>query len=88
MVKKVTLSVILYPQKQGGYTAICPELKGCISEGETVDQALKNIRDAMNLFIGDDEYDAEYFEAGFGAPNKLYKELEIEVDFNENTRAN
>jgi predicted RNase H-like HicB family nuclease len=40
--------VILTPDTEdGGYTAECPVIPGCISEGETVEQALANIKEAI-----------------------------------------
>lgn len=41
--------VILEPQEEGGFTARCVELPGAISEGETMTEALQNIREAANL---------------------------------------
>ncbi len=50
--KTVEYTVVLEPnQDEPGYTATVPALPGCISAGETVDDALENIRDAMNLWI-------------------------------------
>lgn len=44
--------VILIPDNDvGGYTAIVPSLPGCISEGDTVEEALTNIREAIELHI-------------------------------------
>lgn len=43
--------VVLEKQKEGGYTAYIPELPGCISEGETEEEALKNIKEAMELYL-------------------------------------
>ncbi len=43
--------VILEPAEEGGYTVYCPSLKGCVSEGETREQALKNIKEAIELYI-------------------------------------
>lgn len=41
-------SVILTPDlEDGGYTAECPAIPGCISEGETVEEALANIKEAL-----------------------------------------
>jgi len=34
-----------------GYYAYCPELEGCQSQGETVEEALVNIREAIELYI-------------------------------------
>jgi uncharacterized protein (DUF433 family) len=35
----------------GGYTAYIPSLPGCISEGDTREEAIKNIREAIRLFL-------------------------------------
>ena len=45
------LQVILEPSEDGGYTAIVPALPGCISEGETREEALKNIEEAIKLYL-------------------------------------
>ena len=44
-------NVILEPSDEGGYTAIVPALPGCISEGDTVQSALQNIREAIELYL-------------------------------------
>lgn len=44
------LQVILEPSDEGGYTAIVPALPGCISEGETREEALKNIEETVKLY--------------------------------------
>lgn len=38
---------------EDGYYASCPELSGCYSQGETYDEALKNIQDAIRLHVED-----------------------------------
>ena len=43
--------IILEPSEEGGYTAIVPSLPGCISEGDTKEEALKNIREAIELYL-------------------------------------
>ena len=43
--------VVLIPDETGGYTVEVPSLPGCISEGDNVDEALANIRDAIALYI-------------------------------------
>ncbi len=45
------LKIILEPSEEGGYTAIVPSLPGCISEGDTKEKALKNIREAIELYL-------------------------------------
>jgi predicted RNase H-like HicB family nuclease len=43
--------VVLEPSDEGGYTVYVPSLPGCISEGETADDALLNIREAIELYL-------------------------------------
>lgn len=43
------LTVILEPSEEGGFTGLVPALPGCISEGSIRDEALKNIREAIEL---------------------------------------
>jgi predicted RNase H-like HicB family nuclease len=51
MEPRMKLKVILEPSKEGGYTAIVPVLPGCISEGDTKEEALANIREAIELYL-------------------------------------
>lgn len=44
-------TVVLEPQNEGGYTVTVPALPGCISEGDTFDEAIENIRDAITGYI-------------------------------------
>jgi len=44
-------TVILKPQDEGGYTVRCLELPGAISQGETKEEALANIKEAIGLVI-------------------------------------
>lgn len=44
------ISVVIEQDEQGCY-AWCPELKGCQSQGATVEEALSNIREAAELFL-------------------------------------
>ena len=43
----VEYQVILMPAEEGGYTVVVPALPGCVSEGDTEEEALENIRDAI-----------------------------------------
>ena len=45
------LKVVLEPQEGGGYTVYVPSLPGCISEGETKDEALASIKEAIELYL-------------------------------------
>ncbi len=46
-------NVFLEPDPDGGYVAVIPALPGCYSQGETVEEALANARDAILLTIED-----------------------------------
>jgi len=45
------LQIILEPSEEGGFTVFVPSLPGCISEGDTKEDALKNIREAIELYL-------------------------------------
>ena len=49
---KFTLPVVL-GKDSDGYFAYCPSLQGCYSQGDTYEEALANIEDAMRLHIED-----------------------------------
>lgn len=50
----MNLTVVLEAQKEGGYTVYVPSLPGCISQGETKEEALKNIKEAIELYLEPD----------------------------------
>jgi len=45
------LKVVLDPSDEGGFTAYVPTLPGCISEGDSREEALRNIREAIDLYL-------------------------------------
>ena len=45
------LKIVLEPSEEGGYTAYVPSLPGCISEGDSADEAMANIREAVELYL-------------------------------------
>ena len=55
--RKTKFKVIFEPSNEGGYTVHVPSLPGCISEGETIEEAMKNIQEAIKLYLesADDE---------------------------------
>jgi len=65
------LKVILEPSDEGGYTVYVPALQGCISEGESREEALKNIHEAIELYL-------EAVEDDF-IPIENSEELEIAI---------
>ena len=45
------LKIVLEPSKGGGYTAYVPSLPGCISEGDSADEAMANVRETVELYL-------------------------------------
>ncbi|MDH4371612.1 MAG: type II toxin-antitoxin system HicB family antitoxin [Nitrospira sp.] len=45
------LRIVLEPSEDGGFTVFVPTLPGCISEGESKEEALRNIREAIELYL-------------------------------------
>ena len=43
--------VLLYPGDDGYWVAECPSLPGCISQGRTKEEAVTNIREAIQAYI-------------------------------------
>lgn len=40
-------TIVLQPEVDGGYSVVCPAIPGCVSQGDTLDEALANIREAI-----------------------------------------
>jgi predicted RNase H-like HicB family nuclease len=56
MAKKLTkkileFNVVFEEAEEGGYTAYVPSLPGCFSEGDTLDEAKKNIVEAIEVYL-------------------------------------
>jgi predicted RNase H-like HicB family nuclease len=43
--------VIIYPGEDGYWVAECPSLPGCISQGKTREEAVANIKEAIQLYV-------------------------------------
>jgi len=46
-------TVILQRESDGGYVATVPTLPGCVSQGDSREEALKNIEEAVELYLED-----------------------------------
>jgi predicted RNase H-like HicB family nuclease len=56
--KNITLPVVIEADADG-YFVSCPALQGCYSQGDTYEEALANIKDAIRLHIADRLADGE-----------------------------
>ncbi|MCD6362388.1 MAG: type II toxin-antitoxin system HicB family antitoxin [Synergistetes bacterium] len=43
--------IIIERDEDGIFIATCPSLQGCYSQGETIEEAIENIKDAIKLHI-------------------------------------
>ena len=62
--------VLEHDSETGDYSAVCPELPGCASAGETEEEARANIREAIELYLSPGRIDvpenAKLFEVTVG----------------------
>ena len=65
--------VILRPGEDGHIVVECPSLPGCISQGKTRQEAIENIKEAIQLYIEDLEED------GLPMPEENLEILEIDI---------
>ncbi len=64
-------TVTFTPAEEGGYTVSVPALPGCISEGETYEEALDNIKEAIQAYIESLQKD------GLPVPEELSEKIEV-----------
>lgn len=50
--KKYRFSVVIEKDAEG-YFALCPELQGCYTQGDSYEEALENIKDVIHLHLED-----------------------------------
>ncbi len=56
MKKKVlNYNAIFQKEEEGGFSVWVPALPGCVSQGETFEEALENIKEAIALYLEDDK---------------------------------
>ncbi len=60
---------------ENGYFAYVPSLKGCVSQGETLQDSLENIKEAIDLYLDDVSADEKAM-----ALNRSYVIAPIEID--------
>lgn len=48
--------IIEFDQETGSFSAVCPELPGCTSCGDTETEAMENIREAIALYFEPDSH--------------------------------
>jgi len=72
MAKKAHFPILLEMDEDGYYIVSCPEFRGCRSYGETIDEAMSNIKEAIELCLEERDYQVEEKNTFLG-----FRELEI-----------
>ena len=68
--REYSFTVLFEPAEEGGYVATCPALPGLVTEGDTLDEARANARDAIQGYLESLAKD--------GAPLPTDKEIRLE----------
>ncbi len=53
----MNLKIVIEKGEDGYFVANCPSLKACVSQGRTRDEALANVREAIDLYLEPDPSD-------------------------------
>lgn len=84
---KFSLQLLFYPQSNGRYSVICPALNGCFSDGDTYEEAYKNIMDLINGQLKRmDSEDIKDLQEAYGMRDVVFRSVEVQI--NETRRTN
>ena len=72
------LSMICSKQSNGSYLAICPEIKGCFTQGDTYEEAYANLKELVEITIRE-ELAEEDLEEILLSKTKIFSEFEVVV---------
>ena len=70
--------MICSKQSNGAYFAICPEIRGCFTQGDTYEEASENLQELVTITIKEDFSD-ENIQDVLLAKDKIYSEFEVIV---------
>lgn len=65
--------VVIYPGEDGLWVAECPSLPGCVSQGQTREEAIANVREAIEAYVAALEDD------GLPVPEESFRALMVAV---------
>lgn len=51
--KILNYNTVFTPEAEGGFSVMVPSLRGCYSQGDTLEEAVKHIKEAIELFLED-----------------------------------
>lgn len=71
-----TFHIIIEQDEDGGYVGTVPELQGCLSQGDTLDELMKNVKEAIELCL---EVEVEEKQLKFTKESKFVGVQEIVI---------
>ena len=60
----MNVTVLVHDAEEGGYWAEVPEFPGCVSQGDTLDELERNIREAIEAWLASERADGNVIENG------------------------
>ena len=72
------LSMICSRQDNGSFFAICPEISGCFTQGDTYEEAYANLKELVEISIKE-ELEKKNIEEILLSKNKIFSEFEVVV---------
>ena len=73
LLRAIMRQVIIYPGEDGYWVAECPSLPGCVSQGESRDEAIANIKEAIEGYV------EALVEDGLPVPEDRFEALLVAV---------
>ncbi|MCL1822954.1 MAG: type II toxin-antitoxin system HicB family antitoxin [Oscillospiraceae bacterium] len=74
----IKLSMICSKQVNGSYFAVCPEVKGCYTQGDTYEEAYDNLKELVEVTVKEDLTEEERQNV-MQSTSKIFSEFEIAV---------
>ena len=74
----VKLSMICTRQSNDTYFAVCPEVKGCFTQGDSYEEAAANLKELVEFTIREELMEEQLHEIGL-AKAKIFSEFEIAI---------
>lgn len=70
----LSFNVVLHEEEDGGYSVSVPALPGCFTQGDTFEEAMRNVQEAIELYLEDepkDEFELVAKQREFMVPIKV-----------------
>ena len=77
-VKVLEYNALFSQEEEGGFSVIVPDLPGCISQGDTFEEAKQNIAEAMELYLEDADEDL-YHETAEDVRKQFFAPIQVSI---------